>query len=268
MRQVSFDLELIKKRIQNLKNQAGSEQQEMQNYRIACELCNDRGGFFTKRWNEELGYEYEAWIPCECSNQAKIRNLFKASRISEEFQAKSFDNFILTGRPSSVHGAYECAKTYAANFDSIKDTRKNSIAIMGRPGSGKTHLLMAVANYLIQHRVPVMYFPWVEALNNLKDDFSKLDERIRQMQTVPVLYIDDLFKGRKMPTEFQLEQLFAVVNDRYLNKRPMLISSEKMMDEIIDLDEGLGSRLAEMCMDYTVFMIGGRELNYRLREGA
>lgn len=139
---------------------------------------------------------------------------------------------------------------------------------MGRPGSGKTHLLMAVANQLIQERVHVMYFPWVEALNNLKDDFSKLDERIRQMQTVEVLYIDDLFKGRKLPTDFQLEQLFAVVNDRYLNKRPMLLSSEKTMDEIIDFDEGLGSRLAEMCMDYTVYMVGGRELNYRLREGA
>lgn len=240
----------------------------MQNFKIDCERCNDRGGFFSKKFDEYLGYEYEVWTPCECTNQAKIKNLFKASRISEEFQQKSFDNFTLKGRPQSVQDAYECARTYVSNFHEAKDTRKNSIAIMGRPGSGKTHLLMAVANQLIQERVHVMYFPWVEALNNLKDDFSKLDERIRQMQTVEVLYIDDLFKGRKLPTDFQLEQLFAVVNDRYLNKRPMLLSSEKTMDEIIDFDEGLGSRLAEMCMDYTVFMVGGRELNYRLREGA
>lgn len=237
----------------------------MPNTSTNCTTCKGNGGKFIKRYNEELQYEEELFQPCpECSPIEDAKKLFKSSQISEEFQQKSFDNFIVEGRPQTVIEARYCAVTYFKEFTDIQKTKHHSIAICGQPGSGKTHLLMAIANGLIKQNIAVLYFPWVEALNNLKNDFTKLDARIHRMQEVDVLYIDDLFKGRKEPTEFQLEQLFAVVNTRYLNKKPMLVSSEKTLDEIIKMDEGLGSRIHEMCRDYAVSMRGGQELNYRL----
>jgi DNA replication protein DnaC len=244
----------------------GSEPKGTLISKIKCDKCNDAGGFFSYEYDEILQYEFQKWKPCECTVQNDIRKLFRSSHISEEFQEKSFDNFFLDNRPQSVRDAKYCATKYAEQFNEFRNKRKNSIYIGGRPGSGKTHLLMAIANGIINKGTAVMYFPWVEAFNNLKDDFSLLDSKIKHMQQVDVLYIDDLFKGRKEPTPFQLEQAFAVINTRYLEKKPMLISSERTIDEIISIDEALGSRLAEMCFDYTVNMIG-EGLNYRLQEG-
>ncbi|MDN4593192.1 ATP-binding protein [Polycladomyces subterraneus] len=186
--------------------------------------------------------------------------------MTEEFQRLDFDNFTLEGRPSLIHQAYAYAKAYVEDFEEIKETRKNSIAFLGIPGCGKTHLLMAISNNLMRKGVGVLYFPWVEGFNELKDNLGDLDERVRQMQRVPVLFIDDLFKGRKKPTDFQLEQLFAIINYRYFNHLPILVSSERDFDQICDINEGIGSRIYEMCKHYTVVLRGEPNLNYRFED--
>jgi len=222
----------------------------------------------TDRFGNERTFREEYWKWCEhCREKRQIRRLFKSSRITEEFQKLGFDNFITEGRPQPVVDAYYTALKYVSNFDKIRNERKNSIALLGKPGSGKTHLLTAIANRLLKKGVGVLYFPWVEGFNEIKDDLSTLESRIHHMSTVSVLFIDDLFKGRKEPTPFQLEQLFAIINYRYLNHLPILISSEKDIDQICDYDEAIGSRIYEMCKDYTVILKGDKNLNYRLVGG-
>lgn len=183
-----------------------------------------------------------------------------------EFQLKTFDNFDIGHRPPIVRDAYHCAKNYYDHFEKFRNDRQNSIALLGRPGCGKTHLLMAVANGLIREGVPVMYFPWVEGFNEIKDNLDLTEERINRMQKVDVLFVDDMWKGRRQPTDFQIEQMFAVINDRYLNKKPVLISSEKDIDEMCAIDEAIGSRINEMCRDFRVVLKGDKTLNYRLKE--
>ena len=137
--------------------------------------------------------------------------------------------------------------------------------LVGRVGAGKTHLLMAISNNLLAKGIEVIYFPWVEGFNEIKDDFSKLEEKMSRLKKCDVLFLDDIFKGRENPTAFQLEQLFGLVNYRYLNKKPVLISSEKTIAELLAIDEGIGSRLYEMCENYKVVIEGDAKLNYRLR---
>ena len=189
----------------------------------------------------------------------------KSSQITEEFQKKTFGNFNTEGRPEVVVKAFQTARRYVIDFPKIKHTRQNSAALLGRPGSGKTHLIMAIANNLIQKGVEVVYFPWVEGFNELKSDFERAEERISRLQRAEVLFIDDLFKGREKPTPYQLEQLFAIVNYRYLENLPILTSSERTIAEMCEIDEAIGSRINEMCRDYKVILTGGIELNYRLQ---
>jgi len=212
----------------------------------------------------EDGYEY--WRYCECRERRKIERLFKSSQITAAFQKLGFKNFNLDGMPQPIVDAYHCAVTYYRNFQDIHETRHNSIALLGEPGAGKTHLLMAISNCLISQGVGVTYFPWVEGFNELKDNLEHLDNRIHRLQTTPVLFIDDLYKGRSKPTEFQLEQLFAIVNFRYLNNLPLLVSSERDVDELCRIDKGIGSRIYEMARGYTV-ILSGMELNYRIHGG-
>lgn len=226
-----------------------------------CPQCKDEGGTI-KRDKDGV----ERWVFCECWKQKQTKRLFKSSQITQEFQKLTFQGFVTNGRPEVVEEAFLAAKHYFMNFRDIREKRENSIALLGEPGSGKTHLLMALSNNLIKRGVRVQYFPWVEGYNDLKNNLDLLDEKIYQMQTVPVLFIDDLFKGRREATNFQIEQLFAVVNYRYLNHLPILVSSEKDIDEICEIDMGIGSRIYEMCKDYTVVLKGVPGLNYRIRE--
>lgn len=212
---------------------------------------------------------------CSCLKWRNLHRLFKASQITEEFQKLGFRNFITEGKPEVIKIAYETAMEYYQSFDQIKNTRQNSIALLGQPGSGKTHLLTAIANNLMRKKgIPVLYFPYVEGFNDLRDDLDRLEEKLERMKKIDVLFIDDLFKpsgkdenGKPKPkvTDWQIEQLYAVTNYRYLNYKPILVSSELTVDELADVDEALGTRIYEMCSDFTVVIKGDRKkLNHRL----
>lgn len=203
---------------------------------------------------------------CECHKKVVSQNLIKSSEITEEFKKVGFGSFELEGKHQLINDAYQCAINYFKDFDSIKGSRHNSISLLGQPGCGKTHLLTAVANNLIvKKQVSVLYFPFVEGFNDLKDDFNLLEQKIQRMKRVGVLFIDDLFKGREFPTGFQIEQMFGVINYRYLNHKPIMVSSEKTVDELCDIDEALGTRIYQMCQDFTVVIKGDRKvLNHRL----
>lgn len=203
---------------------------------------------------------------CVCSPKRQANHLMKFSEITDEFKKMTFGSFTLDGKTEPIRSAHQCAIDYYKLFDSIKDKRCNSISLLGQPGSGKTHLLTALANNLIMKKqISVLYFPFVEGFNDLKDDFDLLEEKLTKMKRVGVLFIDDLFKGREVPTPFQLEQMFGVINYRYLNHKPIMVSSEKTVDELCDIDEALGTRIYQMCKDYTVVIKGDRKtLNHRL----
>lgn len=208
---------------------------------------------------------------CVCAEKKRIERMLKSSEITDEFKKLDFENFITKGKPEVVKDAYECALEYYQEFEHVRHERRNSIALLGQPGAGKTHLLTAVSNHLINDiHVPVLYFPYVEGFNDLKDDFDKLEEKLNRMKKVEVLFIDDLFKplrGKPRATEWQIEQTYAVINYRYLNFLPILISSELIVDELVEIDEALGSRIYQMCQDFTVVIEGDRkQLNHRLGE--
>ncbi|WP_235775244.1 MULTISPECIES: ATP-binding protein [Paenibacillus] len=230
-----------------------------------CEICQDEEWVLIQEFDDNGKKTKDYARPCECAAKKRVKRLMSSSKITEEFQRKTFSNFEQNGRPQIVLQAFQTARDYVINYEEIKGKRRNSIALLGRPGCGKTHLLMAVANNLISKGVEVVYFPWVEGFNEIKDDFDKMEERMSRLRRCEVLYIDDMFKGRKEPTDFQLEQLFGIVNFRYLENKPIMISSEKTMEQICEFDEGTGSRINEMCRDYKKTLTGGIELNYRFQ---
>ncbi|MCP6683208.1 ATP-binding protein [Bacillus nakamurai] len=206
---------------------------------------------------------------CKCVKRKKIARLMAASGITEEFEMLLFGNFITDGKPAMIKDAYECAMEYFKDFQKVKGERSNSIALLGQPGSGKTHLLTAIMNNLIKKKsVYCMYFPYVEGMGDLRNDFDQLETKLDAMRKAEVLFIDDLFKpvkGEPRATDWQVEQIQSVVNYRYLNHKPLLISSELDTSELLDIDEALGSRIHQMCRNYTVTIKGDRmQLNHRL----
>lgn len=257
-----------------------------------CPDCKDLEGWIERR---EDGTEY--WVDCACKARREIRRLFKFSEISDVMQQKSLDKLKMKGRPSTVVEAYETCVDYVELLHEVKlrtkktDTRSNqsleivkqlsSVFLGGEPGSGKTSMLMSIANEFIKEEIPVLYFPFVEALEDLKGDIkAQGDEYLRKLhriQQVPVLFIDDLFKSkasrdgeriiRVEPTPYEIKFLHSVLNYRYLNNLPILVSSELTIEQVIYWDSGVGSRIFQMCGETggnIVHLVGQPDLNYRL----
>lgn len=246
-----------------------------------CIKCKDREYLIIRREatrpDGSTIYQ-DFYTECDCYEKRRVRRLFQSSRITDKFLELTFDGFTLSDRPGLVQDAFECTNAYVEDFlansqprmngeaPKIWDDRKNSIALMGVPGCGKTHLLIAASNQLMENGYAVLYFPWVDGMTDLKSDFDRLNDKIQHMKTVPVLFIDDLFKGRNKPTEWQKECLFEVINYRYLNHLPIMISSEWDVDDICEVDMGIGSRIKQMCDHFTVVLRGVPGLNYRMED--
>ena len=71
-------------------------------------------------------------------------------------------------------------------------------------------------------------------------------EFFRRLTSVDLLHIDDL--GAEKRSDWVLEQLYAIVDERYASNRSMLVTTNL---EVTALEEQIGertvSRLAEMC---------------------
>ena len=74
----------------------------------------------------------------------------------------------------------------------------------------------------------------------------------------------DFLKGKI--TEADINIVYEIVNYRYNNHLPLIISTEKTLDDLISFDEAVGSRLIEMCRGH-IIVFEGRKLNYRLYRG-
>lgn len=248
-----------------------------------CDKCNDAGGW-TEEKESDMSYngiplKNEVWVKCGCALQREVQRIVKSSSITEEFQKMGFKNYEVEGRPSLVKEMRDIAVEYYQNFMNIKNIKENSISFMGQVGCGKTHLLSAISNGLMkEHRIPVMYFPYVEMMDEIsKDNFENKNNIIRKAQEVEVLFMDDLFKPTSkdvrgelvtLPRATQFEQtiIYSIINHRYLNNKPILLSCELSYLELLNINEAIGSRLFEMSAEYTSQIESNPMLNWRMRK--
>ena len=201
---------------------------------------------------------------CTCYEINKAKAIWEASGVNLEQREKTFKSFVPYNEQSEI--AKSKAVEYYKSYDSIKDSKHNSIAFLGQVGSGKTHLSMALAINFLEKGVPVVYMPFRDVmmdikLNILDQDYYK--RAIERFQKCEVLLIDDLFKGKVTGSDVNI--MFEIINYRYLNRKAVIVSSERDIDGLIGVDEGIGSRIYEMAK-YNIVEIKGRINNYRMKE--
>lgn len=200
---------------------------------------------------------------CECRALRIAEEKLKASGVSEEFRKKTFDNFDYERNIETMESFFK-AKSYSKNFEEIRATRKNSIMFVGQVGSGKTHLAIAISNILLDKGIGVIYMPYRDSITNLKQSIlneENYQREINKYKNAQVLMIDDLFKGRI--TESDINIIYEILDYRYFKNLPVIVTSEKTIDELVEIDEAIGSRLYEMSKNYVATMIGDK-LNYRM----
>ena len=217
---------------------------------IDCGLCNNTGNIMEMRdgvwWSRE----------CDCMKRRRSMRSIRNSGMADMLSRYTFDNYEATD--DKRKNIITLAKRFAKQDDGW-------FFITGRSGSGKSHICTAICKELIDRNVEVKYMLWRDESAALKaciTDHEEYDPKIQKLKTVPVLYIDDFWKGGVSDADVRLS--FKILNARYCDTtKRTIISSELSLSRIVEIDEAVGSRIFERSRG---FRIVAPNENYRLRE--
>lgn len=203
-------------------------------------------------------------VACECRKVKKLKNEWKYSGINVEKSKQTFSTFEVWNEASER--AKDTAVAYYNDFQKIRDGRRNSILLCGQVGSGKSHLSVALALNFLKKKIRVVYMPYRDVITKIKQNMIDQEyyrKTISKYQLCEVLLIDDLFKGKINESDVNI--VFEIINYRYLNFLPIIVSSEFSIDRLLAFDEGVASRIYEMAKDYVVEIEKDIRNNYRLK---
>lgn len=127
----------------------------------------------------------------------------------------------------------------------------------GESGCGKTATAYAISRLaeFAFYNVPALLYAMQEEIH-LKERINRgVMDRVLTGESelkdskLPMLILDDL--GNEKATEWQQATIYHIINDCYVNKRPVIITSNYSLKELVDrVGEHTVSRIAEMCDIY------------------
>jgi chromosomal replication initiator protein len=152
----------------------------------------------------------------------------------------TFDNFVVGASNQFANAAcLAVANLPAKNY--------NPLFIYGGVGLGKTHLLHAIGNHLVQHRIlpdvkKICYISSEEFTNELINSlrYEKMDEFRNKFRRMDILLIDDIqFISGKERTQ---AEFFHTFNSLYEARKQIVVTSDKFPKDIPNFEERLRSR--------------------------
>jgi DNA replication protein DnaC len=130
----------------------------------------------------------------------------------------------------------------------LADRHVHGLILLGRTGSGKTHQLFEMQRRVIEGswpQTPVHYFDVSSLLRSLRPGNTDGDVFTVAVRT-PLLLLDDL--GANKASEWTEQVLFEIINERYMQERPVVLASNVTGSELASaLGERVASRLVESC---------------------
>ncbi len=240
-----------------------SQNTEVKEYK--CSICKDKGWILT---------DNDTYKRCSCYEKEYAIKLWKNFGVDPNEVVK-LNDYIPYDDLTKL--AKEKAIRYIKDFDTIKTCKVNCYGVMGQPGAGKSHIVIAIGAALLSRNIKTVYMPYLEASRELKanvnDDeyYIKLSSRYRDAE---VLIIDDLFKDKvrngslitdSYITKADMNHIYPILNYRYQNNLPIIFSTECTPEILMSLDVALAGRIMERCEPFmTVFK--GSKYNYRMRK--
>ena len=198
--------------------------------RRCCEPCA-KGRYFR---------EHQA---VEVERQETISRIRKGWRetcgIPLIFQTSEFGTFERERQPK----AYDCCLAYAQGFNLAKPQGYPSLVMFSEKcwGVGKSHLACAIINHLLNkwngvpRTRPVLFVSEPDLFRRIQATYNVAredrgwreteDDVMKELTTVPLLVIDDIGKEERGDPRFVQRTLFAIVNGRYNNLLPLVLTA-------------------------------------------
>ena len=194
--------------------------------------------------------------PCECREPRLKRGRVKgvASVIPQRYRGVSFERPPVSdmARDLETKGAVAAVQAFVESLDERLDEGRG-LWLFGDTGTGKTTLAMLVSKAALEEGRSVAIYSLPKLLARIRrtyesepggDSYLSFFDRLT---SVDLLHIDDL--GAEKRSDWVLEQLYALINERYETQRSVMVttnlrSSRKLEDQI---GSRTVSRLTQMC---------------------
>jgi DNA replication protein DnaC len=207
--------------------------------------------------------------PCECRERRMARRRARgvASAIPRKYRGVSLDRPPISDMAAHRAQApvFGAVKEFVEQIDRRLDDGEG-LWLMGDVGTGKTTLAMLVSKAAVEAERTVAIYSLPRLLARIRRTYdSEAGEPyldfFERLTSVDLLHIDDL--GVEKRSDWVLEQLYAIVNERYEAQRSMVVTTN--LDQAA-LEEQIGprtvSRLVEICGD--PLPLFGEDLRYRV----
>lgn len=220
------------------------------------------------------------WLPCSCQEERQLWQRRRSAGITSRMSEQTFANFSLDfystkKKDGSRESDYQYAETALKGCQRFVEEvcrggAEFGLYIYGDPGIGKTHLVAAIANELTRRGIEVRYQVTAGLLASLRASYDE-ENRAQQsessiiddLSTTPVLILDDI--GTERFTPWAVERFYQIINYRYLNKLPTVLTSNLPLDVMTnEMGEGgtalrIASRIAESCR---VYLLVGLDIRF------
>jgi DNA replication protein DnaC len=198
---------------------------------------------------------------CRASRVRRARSAGVSSVIPRRYRGVSFDRAPVTELSPDV---VRPVRAFVRNLDE-NVAQGRGLWFMGDVGTGKTTLAMLVSTEALKRGHSVAIYSVPRLLAEIRDTYdAERGERtyaslFQQLVTVDLLHLDDL--GAEKQTDWVLEQLYSLVNERYEEERSIVVTTNLV--DTSELEQQIGrrtvSRLTEMTDQLPLFGADLRE---------
>lgn len=219
-----------------------------------CPACLNKGYIRERQDGRTISVE------CRCMAKRKSLRRIQKSGLGDMLERYTFQAY------QTLDKWQQEAKKRALSY--LSDHEGKWFVAAGAVGSGKSHLCTAICGELMNAGMEVRYMLWRDEVRRIKAlaNDSEYNKLVGPLKSVPVLYIDDFFKAKDGEVSAgDVHVAFELLNTRYNRKDLVtIISTELTIDQILNIDQAVGSRIYERSKDYCLRIVGA-DKNWRLR---
>jgi len=228
-----------------------------------CESCVAQP-FCKKLTGEAPVNKKQAW----CNAKFRLDKAIELSEIPTEYYNANFFNF---KKDKYNKTAIEALKDVIADTVGVIDGFKNILLIGEQCGVGKTYLASCILNQYIykicnterfDFESPIALFVEYPTLIHSLRQFDKYEdeatlERFEMIKNVPLLLLDDI--GAGISSRFTREQTFILINHRYSQRLPTIVTSNLSIEDL-QSEDVLGRRIISRLLASSILVpMGGKD---------